>query len=60
MIEEAGRQNDGETVSIDDLSKELGIKIVSEVIPEPEELEAIREGREDRTLNVTISHEAIN
>lgn len=36
------------------------VKFVPEVIPEPEELEAIRAGREDRAVNGTIPHEAIN
>lgn len=36
------------------------VKFVPEVIPEPEELEAIRVGREDRAVNGTIPHEAIN
>lgn len=44
---------------IDTLYKVI-VKFVPEVIPEPEELEAIIEGREDRVLNGTISHEAIN
>lgn len=35
------------------------IKFVPEVIPEPEELEAIRTGREDRAVNGTIPHEAM-
>ena len=35
-------------------------KVVPEVIPEPEELEAIKAGREDRLVNGTIPHEAIN
>lgn len=32
----------------------------ADMIPEPEELEAIRAGREDRAVNGTIPHEAIN
>ena len=36
------------------------IKFVPEVIPEPEELEAIRTGRKDREMNGTIPHEAID
>ena len=36
------------------------VKFVPEVIPEPEELEAIRVGREDRAMNGTIPHETIN
>lgn len=44
---------------IDTLYKVI-VKFVPEVIPEPEELEAIRAGREDRTVNGTIPHETIN
>lgn len=36
------------------------VKFVPEVEPEPEELEALLEGREDRKRNGTVSHEAIN
>ena len=36
------------------------VKFVPEVIPEPEEIEALRDGREDREVNGTISHDAIN
>lgn len=36
------------------------VKFVPEVILEPEELDAIRAGREDRAVNGTIPHEAIN
>lgn len=36
------------------------IKFVPEVIPEPEELEAIKAGRENRAMNGTIPHEAID
>ena len=36
------------------------VKFVPEVIPEPEELEAIRTGRKDREMNGTIPHEAID
>ena len=36
------------------------IKFVPEVIPEPEELEAIRTGRKDREMNGTIPHGAID
>lgn len=36
------------------------VKFVPEVIPEPEELEAIRIGRKDREMNGTIPHEAID
>lgn len=38
----------------------VGDLFVPEVIPEPEELEAIRTGRKDREMNGTISHEAID
>lgn len=36
------------------------VKFVPEVEPEPEELEALLEGREDRKRNGTVSHEEIN
>ena len=36
------------------------VKFVPEVEPEPGELEALLEGREDRKKNGTISHDAIN
>ena len=36
------------------------VKFVPEVIPEPEELEALKAGREDREINGTIPHVAIN
>lgn len=36
------------------------IKFVPEVIPEPDELEAIKAGRENRAINGTIPHEAID
>ncbi len=36
------------------------VKFVPEVIPESEELEAIRAGRKDREMNGTIPHEAID
>ncbi|MCM1568316.1 MAG: hypothetical protein NC081_02575 [Roseburia sp.] len=36
------------------------LKNLIELVPEPEELEALRAGREDRIVNGTISHEAIN
>ena len=36
------------------------VKFVPEVIPEPDELEALRAGREDRAVSGTIPHEAIN
>ncbi|MBD5097893.1 MAG: hypothetical protein HDT40_13040, partial [Lachnospiraceae bacterium] len=36
------------------------IKFIPEEIPEPEELDALRTGREDRAVNGTIPHEAIN
>ena len=36
------------------------IKFIPEEVPEPDEIEAILEGRKDRAKNGTISHEAIN
>ena len=36
------------------------IKFIPETVPEPDEIEAILEGREDRTKNGTVSHDAIN
>ena len=36
------------------------IRFVPEVKPEPEELEALIEGREDRKKNGTVSHNDIN
>lgn len=36
------------------------IKFIPETVPEPDEIEAIREGRKDRAKNGTIPHEAIN
>lgn len=36
------------------------IKFIPEVKPEPDEIEALFEGRKDRTENGTIPHEAIN
>lgn len=36
------------------------IKFIPEVEPEPDEIEALLDGRKDRTENGTISHEAIN
>ncbi len=36
------------------------VKFVHEVIPEPEELEAIKAGRENRAMNGTIPHETID
>lgn len=36
------------------------IKFIPEVKPEPDEIAAIMEGREDREKNGTVSHEAIN
>ncbi len=36
------------------------VKFVPETVPEPGEIEAILEGREDRAKNGTISHNAIN
>lgn len=36
------------------------IKFIPEVIPEPDEIEAILEGRKDRAENGTVPHDAIN
>lgn len=36
------------------------IKFIPEAVPEPDEIEAILEGREDRAKNGTIPHDAIN
>lgn len=36
------------------------IKFIPEVKPEPDEIAAIIDGREDRAKNGTIPHEAIN
>lgn len=36
------------------------IKFIPEVKPEPDEIEAILEGRKDRAENGTIPHDAIN
>ncbi len=36
------------------------IKFVPEEVPEPDEIEAILEGRKDRAKNGTVSHDAIN
>ncbi|RRK31179.1 hypothetical protein EBB54_07225 [Schaedlerella arabinosiphila] len=36
------------------------IKFIPEVKPEPDEIEALLEGRKDRAENGTIPHEAIN
>lgn len=36
------------------------IKFIPEVVPEPDEIEAILEGRKDRIQNGTVSHDAIN
>lgn len=35
------------------------IKFIPEEVPEPDEIEAIWEGRQDRTKNGTVSHNAI-
>lgn len=35
------------------------VKFIPEVVPEPDEVEAIEEGRKDREKNGTILHEAI-
>jgi hypothetical protein len=36
------------------------IKFIPEVEPDQDEIEAIKEGRQDRMENGTISHDAIN
>ncbi len=36
------------------------IKFIPETDPEPDEIEAILEGRKDRAKNGTVSHDAIN
>ncbi len=36
------------------------IKFIPEEVPEPDEIEAILEGRKDRAENGTIPHDAIN
>lgn len=36
------------------------VKFVPEVEPESRELEALLEGKEDRVINGTVPHEAIN
>lgn len=36
------------------------IKFIPETVPEPDEIEAIWEGRKDRAENGTIPHDAIN
>ena len=36
------------------------IKFIPETVPEPDEIEAIWEGREDRAKNGTVPHDAIN
>lgn len=36
------------------------VKFIPEVEPEPDEIEAILEGRKDRAKHGTIPHEAIN
>ncbi|MDE5818790.1 MAG: hypothetical protein K2I07_05655 [Lachnospiraceae bacterium] len=35
-------------------------KLIPETVPEPDEIEAIWEGREDRAKNGTVPHDAIN
>lgn len=44
---------------IDTLYKVV-IKFVPEVVPEPDEIEALLEGRRDREENGTIPHDAID
>jgi len=36
------------------------MKFIPETAPEPDEIEAILDGRKDRAKNGTISHDAIN
>jgi len=36
------------------------VKFVPEEVPEPDEIEAIIDGRKDRAENGTISHNAVN
>lgn len=36
------------------------IKFIPEAVPEPDEIEAILEGRKDRAKNGTVPHEAMN
>ena len=36
------------------------IKFIPEVVPEPDEIEAIEAGKKDRAENGTVSHEAID
>ena len=36
------------------------IKFIPEVPPEPDELEALKEGKRDRAENGTVAHDAIN
>ena len=36
------------------------VKFIPEAVPEPDEIEAILEGRKDRAKNGTVSHDAIN
>ena len=36
------------------------IKFIPETVPEPDEIEAILEGRKDRAENGTVPHDAIN
>ncbi|MDE6989459.1 MAG: hypothetical protein K2P42_02250 [Lachnospiraceae bacterium] len=36
------------------------VKFIPETVPEPDEIEAILEGRKDRAKNGIVSHEAIN
>lgn len=48
-------------VRMDYLLSETGIFAVGmETVPEPDEIEAIWEGRKDRATNGTVSHDAIN
>ena len=38
----------------------LFLKFIPEAVPEPDEIEAILEGRKDRAKNGTVPHEAID
>lgn len=44
---------------IDTLYKVV-VKFIPETVPEPDEIEALLDGRKDREENGTISHDAIN
>ncbi len=48
------------TLTIDEIHAIRKEQFIPEVKPEPDEIEALFEGRKDRTENGTIPHEAIN